>query len=132
VFVGLPGSMNDSWVLKKSGLYQRVVNGGLLSGHLHHTGNIAPYILGDKGYPLLPWLLTPFKDNRRERTVLQMLYQEQHSRGQSVVENMFGILKQIWRELLLKTHFKVEFIPNVVRGAFFTGEISPEGEFFYL
>jgi hypothetical protein len=45
---------------------------------------------------------------------------------------MFGILKQIWRELLLKTHFKVEFIPNVVRGAFFTGEISPEGEFFYL
>jgi hypothetical protein len=29
VFVGLPGSVNDSRVLKKSGLYIRVMNGGL-------------------------------------------------------------------------------------------------------
>jgi hypothetical protein len=71
VFVGLPGSMNDSWVLKKSGLYQRVVNGGLLSGHLHHTGNIAPYILGDKGYPLLPTKSNTVEVNRLLKTCLE-------------------------------------------------------------
>jgi hypothetical protein len=74
IYVGLPGSVNDSRILKKSGLYRRVVNGGLLSDDLHHTADIPPYILGDKGYPLLPWLLTPFKDDGRQRTVLQTLY----------------------------------------------------------
>jgi hypothetical protein len=74
VFVGLPGSVNDSRILKKSGLYRRVVNGGLLSKELYHMAYIPPYLLGDKGYPLLPWLLIPFKDDGRDRTMLKMLY----------------------------------------------------------
>jgi hypothetical protein len=114
IFVGLPGSVNDSCILKKSGLYRRVLNGGLLSDELHHTADIPPYILGDKGYPLLPWLLTPFRDDGRQRTVLETVYQEYQSRGRSVVENAFGILKQTWRELLVKTSLRVEFIPDVV------------------
>jgi hypothetical protein len=95
-------------------LYRRVVNGGLLSEHFHHTANIPPYLLGDKGYPLLPWLLTPFKDDGQQRTLLQTVYQDQHSRARSVVENTFGILKQTWRELLQKTEMRVEFVPDVV------------------
>jgi hypothetical protein len=114
IFVGLPGSVNDSRILKKSGLHCRVVNGGLINDDLPHTGDIPPYILGDKGYPLLPWLLTPFKDDGRQRTYLESLYQEQHSKGRSVIENAFGILKQTWRELLVKTDMKVEFVPDLV------------------
>jgi hypothetical protein len=114
IFVSLPRSVNDSRILKKSGLHRRVVNGGLINDDLPHIGDIPPYILGDKGYPLLPWLLTPFKDDGRQRTYLESLYQEQHSRGRSVIENAFGILKQTWRELLVKTDMKVEFVPDLV------------------
>jgi hypothetical protein len=114
IFVGLLGSVNDSRILKKFGLYRWVLNGGFLHGCLERTTDIPPYILGDKGYPLLPWLLTSFKDGRRQRTVLELLYQEYHSRGRSVVENAFGIMKQTWHELLVKTEMKVEFVPNLV------------------
>jgi hypothetical protein len=31
-----------------------------------------------------------------------------------MVENAFGILKATWRELLVKTDMKVEFIPNLI------------------
>jgi hypothetical protein len=114
IFVGLPRSVNDSHILKKSGLYRRIVNSRLLSENLHHTCDIPPYILGDKSYPLLPWLLTLFKDDDWPQTYLETLYQEHHSRGRSIVENAFGILKQTWRELLFKTDMKVEFIPDLV------------------
>jgi hypothetical protein len=100
IFVGLPRSINDSCILKKSRLY--------------HTSDTPPYILGDKGYPLLPWLSTTFKDDGRPRTYLKTLYQEHQSWGHSVVGNAFGILKQTWRELLFKTNMKVEFIPDLV------------------
>jgi hypothetical protein len=104
--------VNDSRVLKKSSLYRRVVNGSLLDDCLEHTSDIPPYMLGDKGYPLLPWLLMPFKDNGYQRTILETLFQEQHSRGRSVVENAFGILKQTWRELLVKTDLKWNSCPT--------------------
>jgi hypothetical protein len=114
IFVGHLSNVNDSRVLKKSRLYHRVVTGGLFNDQLHHTVDTPLYLLGDKGYPLLPWLLTPFKDDGRQRTFFQTLYQDHHSRGCSMVENTFGILKQTWRELLVKTDMKVEFIPDLM------------------
>jgi hypothetical protein len=74
IFIGLPGSVNDSRILKKSRLYRRVVHGGLISKNLEHTVDIPPYLLGNKGYPLLPWLLIPFKDDSCPRIYLETLY----------------------------------------------------------
>ena len=74
IFVGLPRNINDSRILKKSGLYRHIENCSLISDNLYHTSDIPSYIIGNKGYPLLPWLLTMFKDDGRPQTYLKTLY----------------------------------------------------------
>ncbi|KAF2892744.1 hypothetical protein ILUMI_13428 [Ignelater luminosus] len=51
VYAGYPGSVHDSLVLRTSPLPQTLQE---------KCQNL--YILGDSGYPLLPNLITPFKD----------------------------------------------------------------------
>ena len=83
---------------------------------MHHgfTDGITPYLLADKGYPMMNWLMIPHKDeNNDPLTPLQKLYNKCHRRGRSVVENAFGILKGTFRELLLQTNLHVTTIPDV-------------------
>jgi hypothetical protein len=63
VYVGLLGSVNDQCVLRKSGLWQQVVQGGLMNVDSGYQDGIPPYLLGDKGYPLLNWIIVPFKSD---------------------------------------------------------------------
>ncbi len=56
-----------------------------------------PFLLGDKGYPLLSWLMTPTKEGNHN--LLEMLYTRKHKQARSVVENNFGILKKIFHQL---------------------------------
>jgi hypothetical protein len=52
LFVGLPSSVNNSRVLIWSSLYRHAQYQGLF----HHNRNVSafpPYLLGDKGYPLI-------------------------------------------------------------------------------
>ena len=54
------------------------------------------YLVGDFGYLLLPWLLTPFCDalgQRGQTPIVEHLYNRELSRADSIVENAFGILK---------------------------------------
>jgi hypothetical protein len=76
-----------------------------------------PYLLGDAGYSLKQWLLTPYRDGSGRaghRTVLERLFNRKLSRGRSIIENAFGILKQSFRELLDTEDLHVAFIPDVV------------------
>lgn len=52
------------------------------------TKRIPPYLLGDNGYPLINWIMAPFKKNRYHM-ILKLLYNRKHGRGQSIVENTF-------------------------------------------
>jgi hypothetical protein len=72
----------------------------------------APYLLGDKGYSLLPWIMTPHKEGQ-QHFVLELLYNRKHKQGQLVVENAFSTLKQSFREFLYKTNIDVNLVPNV-------------------
>jgi hypothetical protein len=113
VFVGLPGSLNDARVLRRSGLYnRRAINGHLIEGLQVSEEGFRPYLLGDKGYPLLPFIMIPHREGRL--TVLEQLYNRKHKRGRSVVEHTFGILKQSFRELMKKSELHVTFLPDVV------------------
>jgi hypothetical protein len=53
VFVGLPGSVNDSRVLRKSALWEHVMHRRLLHPDIGCLEAVHPFLLADKGYPLL-------------------------------------------------------------------------------
>jgi hypothetical protein len=62
----------------------------------------------ETGYPLLSWLMVPHK-NSRNLTLLETLFNKRLRRGRCLVENVFGILKQTFRELLVKSDLDVVF-----------------------
>jgi hypothetical protein len=114
--VGMPGSTHDSRVLCQSTLYQQTESGTLFDEGINVDG-FMPYLLGDAGYLLKQWLMTPYRGGvgRADgRSILERLYSKRLSRGRSVVENASGILKQSFRELLDITDFHVTFLLDVV------------------
>jgi hypothetical protein len=113
VYVGLLQSTNDFCVLKKSKLYQHAIHGGLFDMATTSQDGIPPYLLGDKRYPLLPWLMTLHKEDGEVHSILQLLYKRKHKKGRSVVENPFDIFKQTFRELLTKTKLHIIIVPIV-------------------
>jgi hypothetical protein len=116
VAVGMPGSTHDSRMLRRSALFQQAETGTLFDPEVNVEG-FTPFLLGDAGYPLKQWLLTPYRDGpgrAGHRSVLERLFNKKLSRGRSVVENAFGILKQSFRELLDTTDLHVTFVPDVV------------------
>jgi hypothetical protein len=56
IFVGMSRSMNDIHILQISNLHQKTTNGNLVQINQGESG-IKPYIIVDKGYLLLPWVM---------------------------------------------------------------------------
>jgi len=112
LYVGMPGSTNDSRMLRRSALFHRGQHRTLWNPTLAFNG-FSPYLLGDSGYPLLPWLMIP---HRRDNniSVSGALFNRKLSRGRSVVENAFALLKLTFRELHGKCNLDVCFVPDVV------------------
>ena len=81
VFVGFPGRVHDARVFGESTLFDI---GAQLCG--------SQALLGDSAYPLLSYLLTPYK-NYGNLTVCQAIYNVYHSRTRIVIEQAFGLLK---------------------------------------
>jgi len=57
----LQGNINDSRILRKSALYRHAQNQGLFDFKKGVDG-FPLYLLGDKGYPLIGWIMTTFKE----------------------------------------------------------------------
>jgi hypothetical protein len=112
LYLGMLGSTNDARVLRRSSLYRMVMSENLFDVRYSVDG-FSPYLLGDSGYPLLPWLMVPHK-HVRNLTVLETLFNRKLRKGRCVVENAFGILKQTSWELLIKSKLDVVFLPNVI------------------
>lgn len=51
------------------------------------------YFLGEKGYPLINWVMTPFKEEG-QHTILKFLCNKKHKRGQVIVDNTCGMKKK--------------------------------------
>ncbi|XP_049316731.1 putative nuclease HARBI1 [Bactrocera dorsalis] len=58
-------------------------------------GEIGIRILGDSGYPLEPWLLTPYR-NAAENSA-ESYYNYKFSKARSLIERVFGVLKARFR-----------------------------------
>jgi hypothetical protein len=72
---------------------------------------IPHYLLGDNGYMLINWIITSFNEDG-QHSILELFYNKKHKNNKSIVENAFGILKKMFKELQrFKLH--VTFIPHV-------------------
>lgn len=112
LYVGMHGSMNDSRMLRRSSLFHLASQGTVLSPTSTVDG-FTPYVIADLGYPLLPWLMVPHREVGH-LSIAESLFNRKLKRGRCVVENAFGILKQSFRELLVKSDLHVTFLPDVI------------------
>lgn len=122
VLTGWPGSVDDSRVLRNSGLYRDAEN--------KFPGDL--YLLADGGYPLLRlseelpdfflksypilllhatlsfrWLITPFKSNGR-LTRREKRFNTALSKLRQTVERAISRLKGRWRKLKYLNHLDLE------------------------
>eukprot|EP01018_Ginkgo_biloba_P010996 Gb_14676 [translate_table: standard] len=93
--IGWLGSLNDIRLLRNYSFYRLCEGGERINGHLVSisTIDIREYIVGDGGYPLLPWMIIHFL---RATTNAQKLFNFKLSSTRIVVERAFENLKNIW------------------------------------
>jgi len=89
IFCRYPGSAHDSRVLRNSWLYRNSAS-AIPSGQ---------YLLGDSGYPLLDWLITPYKGQPLNSMSGLRQFNYFHSATRMVIEHAFGRLKGRWKRL---------------------------------
>ena len=115
IYIGWPGSVHDARVFKNSDLYRKGQNRSLdrTTGKTINGVKVPLVVLGDPAYPLLPWLMKPYTNNRR-LTPAARTFNYRLSRARIVVENAFGRLKGRWRCLLKRNDAQLQHIPHVI------------------
>ncbi|XP_067842799.1 putative nuclease HARBI1 [Heptranchias perlo] len=76
-----PGNSRDSFILRQSNappIFQP-------------ARQVKSWLLGDKGYPLMKWLMTP---GRNACISAQQVYNESHATAWNIIKHTMGILKQ--------------------------------------
>ncbi|XP_072254313.1 putative nuclease HARBI1 [Pyxicephalus adspersus] len=77
---GFPGSCHDAYILRQTALYQKFISGEMPEG----------WLIGDKGYGQLPWLMTPV---RHPRSQAEHNYNKALHKSRGIVEQTIGLLK---------------------------------------
>ncbi|CAM5112850.1 unnamed protein product [Natator depressus] len=90
--VGWPGKVHDASIFRNSGLFQKLQEGTLFPDQKIIVGDVEMpmVILGDPAYPLMPWLMKPYRDSLDSS---QELFNYRLSKCRMVVECAFGHLK---------------------------------------
>ncbi|CAN8032596.1 unnamed protein product, partial [Ixodes persulcatus] len=79
-----PGSTHDSFMRRNCDLYEKFCAGTAPDG----------WLLGDAGYSVQPWLMTPIRAPKDEP---EEEYNEALTKTRQVIERMFGLLKSRFR-----------------------------------
>ena len=129
-WVDFSGSQNQSSILHSSGLFKQCKNGLWMNGSkkLSDGSEVREYIIGDAGYPLLPWLLTPYEEI--DLSAPKVEFNRRHSAARTVNQNVLGRLKDTWKWMhgdgslascpqdLLHFPIKIRAVLGVPRGMF--------------
>ncbi|KAM7496589.1 hypothetical protein LguiA_021003 [Lonicera macranthoides] len=102
VVTGWPGKMSEWSVLKNSSFFKLCERGERLNGgeiKLSEGTGVREYIVGGSGFPLLPWLLTPYKGTELRGGVgpAGVDFNKRHLVTRAVAERALGRLKEEWR-----------------------------------
>ncbi|XWS66036.1 hypothetical protein CRYUN_Cryun05aG0165700 [Craigia yunnanensis] len=98
VIAGWPGSLTDAIVLRSSGFYRLSEEGNRLNGkklNISEGMEVREYIIGDAGFPLLPWLFTPYQG--KGLSDLQIEFNKRHAATRMVAQMSLARLKGMWR-----------------------------------
>lgn len=111
IYCGEPGSLHDARVFRRSLLYETA------STDKRILFPDETLLLGDSAYPLLSWLVPPFRDNGH-LTPEQNEFNFMHSSTRIVVERAFGQVKGRFRRIKFFTEYRdIPFITNTVVAA---------------
>ncbi|CAI9107778.1 OLC1v1007217C1 [Oldenlandia corymbosa var. corymbosa] len=102
IVTGWPGGMTVSRLLKFSGIFKLCESGDRMNGIVKRSsdgGSVREYIVGDVGYPLLPWLITPYEEDNNDLSDAMMNFNKMHEATKSVALRAFSQLKGSWRIL---------------------------------
>ncbi|XP_046964809.1 protein ALP1-like [Vanessa cardui] len=111
IYCGEPGSSNCTRVLKKSPLYHTATqNRNALFPH-------NTFLVGHSGYPSLPWLVPPFRENKR-LTIEQREFNALHAATRKLSDKAFTTLKNRFRRVKLFTVYRnIAFITDTIVAA---------------
>ena len=118
---GPPGSLHDSAHFKSTELYRKAEEGTMAGFHDDPLAwdlglPFPPYLVADRGYPLLSWCITPFRMGPMglPLTREEAWFNRKHSSTRMSVERGFGILKARFKEIGTKSSLKLDFMPTVI------------------
>ena len=120
VNVGASGSSSDAQIFNRSKLKRRIENRtlGLPPPEPRRPGgggggaDVHYFLLGDKVFALMPWLVKPY--SRQQLTREERIANYRISRGRRVVENSFSILVKRFRVLLPTMEQRPKVVRNIV------------------
>ncbi|KAJ7971314.1 Harbinger transposase-derived nuclease [Quillaja saponaria] len=99
IVTGWPGSLSDDIVLQSSNFFKLTKEGKRLNGShiaLSDGTMLKEYIVGDAGFPLLPWLLTPY-EGKSLSDHEQLKFNKRHVATRMVAKRALARLKELWR-----------------------------------
>ncbi|GBG78554.1 hypothetical protein CBR_g27779 [Chara braunii] len=98
---GFLGTVGDAWALKNTSLYRRALKGSLFvdlpddpfrAERPSIPSVLGGYLLGDGGYPNLPWIVIPYGQQPHLTRAMQR-FDALHKIVRSWVERFFGVFK---------------------------------------
>lgn len=98
VLTGWPGKMNDLSILQNSKIFNLSEKGVRLNGKkmkMSEGIELREYIVGDSGFPLLPWLFTPYQG--KQVSEIKAEYNKRHFASRVVAQRALARLKEMWR-----------------------------------
>ncbi|KAK8536168.1 hypothetical protein V6N13_009544 [Hibiscus sabdariffa] len=98
IITGWPGKIDDWLMFQSSNFYKLCDKGERLNGEMFELSNgseIREYIIGDLGYPLLPYLVIPYQG--KELPEISMEFNKRHSATRLVASRALARLKEMWK-----------------------------------
>ncbi|XBI43854.1 hypothetical protein VPH35_108572 [Triticum aestivum] len=99
IWLGPASSMNQSSLLQDSEIFQECEKGAWLNGSNLKVAldgpEVGEYIIGDAGYPLLPWLLTPYQEEDLSDSKAE--FNRRHSAATTCALKALARLKDTWK-----------------------------------
>ncbi|KAF7077321.1 hypothetical protein CFC21_081884 [Triticum aestivum] len=101
IWWGRVSSMNQSSILHESYLFKECEKGAWLNGGKLKVAvdgsEVGEYIVGDAGYPLLPWLLTPYHEEDLSDSKAE--FNRRHNAATTCAQKALTRFKDTWKYL---------------------------------